>query len=196
MCNGHRKRQDAYVSIKLQVAFRNADIVLELLTERERNWRLAIRIRCAFLTNLVSEQNLLSKIVWFLAPTVTLCEQQYEVFKTNLPGYGIQLLSGKDNLDHWTEQSVWDAVLLNMRIVLSTHQVLHDALTHAFVKMSKLALLIFDEAHHCTLKHPAHRIMSHFYMPRIGCEQNELPKILGLSASPVMKAKATSEDLQ
>ncbi|KAF2829875.1 dicer-like protein 2 [Ophiobolus disseminans] len=135
------------------------------------------------------------KRVWFLAPTVTLCEQQYEVFKSNLPGYGIQLLCGRDNVDHWTEQSAWDAVLLNVRIVLSTHQVLVDALTHAFVKMSGLALLIFDEAHHCTLNHPAHRIMSDFYMPRMGQDQ-QLPKVLGLSASPVMRAKATSEDLQ
>jgi ERCC4-related helicase len=125
-----------------------------------------------------------------------LCEQQYDVFKTNLPGYSIQLLSGKDNVDHWTEQAVWDAVLLNVRIVLSTHQVLLDALTHAFVKISRLALLIFDEAHHCTLNHPAHRIMSDFYMPRIGDERLQLPRILGLSASPVMKATASQEDLE
>jgi ERCC4-related helicase len=76
---------------------------------------------------------------------VTLCEQQYEVFSSNLPGYGIQLLSGSDDVDHWTDQSVWDAVLLNVRIVLSTHQVLLDALTHAFVQMSRIALLVFDE---------------------------------------------------
>jgi ERCC4-related helicase len=125
-----------------------------------------------------------------------LCEQQYEVFKYNLPGYGIQLLSGKDNIDHWTEQKTWDDVLHNVRIVLSTHQVLLDALTHAFVKISRLALLIFDEAHHCTMKHPANRIMSDFYMPRIGKHDIQLPRILGLSASPVQKAKATAEDLQ
>jgi ERCC4-related helicase len=88
---------------------------------------------------------MLLKLVWFLAPTVTLCEQQYDVFKSNLPGYGIQLLSGKDNVDHWTEQSIWDAVLFNVRIVLSTHAVLLDALTHAFIRMSRLTLLIFDE---------------------------------------------------
>ncbi|KAH7090455.1 dicer-like protein 2 [Paraphoma chrysanthemicola] len=136
-----------------------------------------------------------NKLVWFLAPTVTLCEQQYEVFKSNLPGYGMQVLSGSDGVDHWTDQSVWDAVLLNVRIVLSTHQVLLDALTHAFVKMSGLALLVFDEAHHCTLAHPAHRIMSEFYMPRLGRPGEHVPKILGLSASPVMRARATSEDL-
>lgn len=40
---------------------------------------------------------------------------------------------------------MWDAVLQGVRIVLSTHQVLLDALTHGFVRMGKLALLIFDE---------------------------------------------------
>jgi len=35
--------------------------------------------------------------------------------------------------------------LNNVRIVVSTHQVLLEALTHGFVKLSKLALLIFDE---------------------------------------------------
>jgi hypothetical protein len=67
------------------------------------------------------------------------------VFQSNLPGYCIQAISGKDNVDHWTDQSTWDAVLENVRIVLSTHQVLLDALTHGFVKMGKLALIIFDE---------------------------------------------------
>lgn len=92
-----------------------------------------------------------TKLVWFLAPTVTLCEQQYEVFKSNLPGYGIQMLSGQDNVDHWTDQIVWETVLLNVRIVVSTHQVLYDALAHAFVSISRLALLVFDEGKHFAL---------------------------------------------
>lgn len=83
--------------------------------------------------------------MWFLAPTVALCEQQYNVFRANLPAYETQLLSGRDDVDHWTDQATWDAVLCNVRIVLSTHQVLLDAMTHGFVKMSRLALLVFDE---------------------------------------------------
>ncbi|KAH6618772.1 dicer-like protein 2 [Boeremia exigua] len=137
-----------------------------------------------------------SKRVWFLAPTVTLCEQQSKVFGYHLPNYNVLVLSGQDDVDHWTEQSVWDSVLQNVRIVLSTHQVLYDALAHAFVRMDELALLIFDEAHHCTLNHPANRIMSSFYMPRIISGDDNLPRILGLSASPVMKAHATTESLQ
>lgn len=90
--------------------------------------------------------------MWFLTPTVALLEQQHQVFETHLPAYGIRALSGKDGVDHWTDQNIWDAVLENVRITLSTHQVLLDALDHGFVKMSKLALIIFDEGLQCNLQ--------------------------------------------
>ncbi|USP80964.1 hypothetical protein yc1106_08238 [Curvularia clavata] len=116
-----------------------------------------------------------NKIVWFLAPTVALCEQQYEVFQSNLPGYIHLLLCGRDDVELWTTQNTWDRVLRNVRIVLSTHQILLDALSHGFVRLSRLALLIFDEV-------------------RVGSK--ELPKILGLTASPVMKAAANKRSLE
>lgn len=85
------------------------------------------------------------QLVWFLAPTVTLCEQQFVVYQAALPAYGIKMLSGQDATEHWSDQAIWDGVLENARIILSTHAILLDALTHGFVKMSKLALIIFDE---------------------------------------------------
>lgn len=51
-------------------------------------------------------------------------------------------------------------------------------------------------AHHCTLNHPANRIMSNFYVPRVRRGDEGLPRILGLSASPVMRADATKESLE
>ncbi|KAF1951090.1 P-loop containing nucleoside triphosphate hydrolase protein [Byssothecium circinans] len=137
-----------------------------------------------------------TKLVWFLTPTVALCEQQAKVFESNLPSHGLQVLSGRDDIDHWSDQSTWDAVFDNVRIVLSTHQVLLDALTHGFVKMSKLALIIFDEAHHCTQKHPANKILADFYIPYVHDSNLQLPGILGLSASPVQRAAASGSDLQ
>ncbi|KAI0591579.1 Dicer-dimer multi-domain protein [Pyrenophora tritici-repentis] len=136
------------------------------------------------------------KIVWFLAPTVSLCEQQHEVFLSNLPGFGHQILCGRDDIEFWTTQRHWDSILTNVRIVVSTHQVLLEALTHGFVKLTKLALLIFDEAHHCTLNHPANQLMTNFYMPQLHDNRNSLPKVLGLTASPVMKAVATRQGLE
>jgi len=59
--------------------------------------------------------------------------------------YNHRLLSGSDNVDKWTQQSLWDAVLHNVRIVTSTPAILLDALSHGFVQMPRIALLIFDE---------------------------------------------------
>ena len=55
------------------------------------------------------------------------------------------MLIGADDLDSWSEQSIWDAALHNIRIVVSTPDVLADAMGHGFVKISRLSLLIFDE---------------------------------------------------
>ncbi len=48
-------------------------------------------------------------------------------------------------LDKWTEQRLWDGVLKNVRVVVSTHKILYDALCHAFILLESLALLVFDE---------------------------------------------------
>ncbi|KAI9675092.1 MAG: Dicer-like protein 2 [Caeruleum heppii] len=130
------------------------------------------------------------KLVWFLAPSVVLCQQQHRVLRDYLPAYQSLLLVGDDGVDHWSEQSIWDAVLRNVRIVVSTPKVLEDALTHAFVLVSRLALLIFDEAHRCVGNYSANLIMQQFYYPQLEADPKQVPHVLGLSASPVMNAKA------
>jgi ERCC4-related helicase len=84
-------------------------------------------------------------MIWFLAPTVALCEQQHKVLSLHLPAIRVRLLVGRDNVDRWSSQHIWDAALCDARVVVSTHAVLADALSHGFVVMTKLALLIFDE---------------------------------------------------
>ncbi|KAF2143233.1 uncharacterized protein K452DRAFT_350330 [Aplosporella prunicola CBS 121167] len=136
------------------------------------------------------------KIVWFIAPTVTLCQQQACLFEKYLPAYPLRFLSGADNVERWSEQKVWDAVLKDIRIVLSTPQVLLDALTHAFVHITRFALLIFDEAHNCRGNHPANAIMARFYLPLLQDRSDvKLPGILGLTASPVLNAKANGLEI-
>ena len=83
-----------------------------------------------------------------MAPTVALCSQQYEVISSQIPAIGTRLLIGSDNVDRWSEQWIWDAALKDIRIVVSTHAVLADALSHGFVRINNLALLIFDEGEH------------------------------------------------
>jgi ERCC4-related helicase len=85
------------------------------------------------------------QLVWFLAPTVALCTQQHEVISLQLPAVRARLLIGSDNVDRWSEQRIWDAALKDVQVVVSTYAILADALSHGFVRITKLALLIFDE---------------------------------------------------
>lgn len=83
--------------------------------------------------------------IWFLAPSVELCEQQHNDLQRAMPAYKMRLLTGQDNVDKWSQQSTWDAALDQVRVVVSTHAILSDALRHAFVSLNGLALLVFDE---------------------------------------------------
>lgn len=102
---------------------------------------------------------------------------------TQLPAFQARVLSGADNVKFWTEQWTWDDILRGIRIVVSTHQVLLEALEHGFIRMSKLALLVFDEAHSCVGNHPSSRILRDFY--HVSSKEGR-PYILGLTASPVV----------
>ena len=104
-------------------------------------------------------------------------------------------------MDRWAEKTIWDAALHQVRIVVSTHAVLAQALEHAFVSISRLALLVFDEgesvfhplehvserhlsstvaAHHCMKKHPANTIMRDFYHPA----RKDIDNVLSRGACP------------
>ncbi|KAG9230047.1 dicer-like protein-like protein 2 [Amylocarpus encephaloides] len=137
-----------------------------------------------------------SKIVWFLAPTVSLCQQQFEYIKAQIPSVETKFLSGADEVDRWTQKTLWDAILLNVRIVVSTYQIIYDALCHGFVKMGSLGMIVFDEVHNCVGKHPGAKIMKVFYHSR-KTQSLAVPHILGLTASPVMRSNPASvEDIE
>ncbi|KAI1083944.1 hypothetical protein F5B20DRAFT_526111 [Whalleya microplaca] len=130
------------------------------------------------------------KIIWFLAPTVALGEQQFRVLKSQIPAVQIKLLVGADNIDTWTETRIWDDYLRNVRIMVSTYQVLLDAISHAFVRMDRLSLIVFDEAHNCTGNHSGCGIMARYRDNKaMGLP---VPSILGLTASPVVKSMPDS----
>ena len=86
-----------------------------------------------------------TQLVWFLTPTVVLGDQHLGVLKSQMPGVQMRSLTGSDNVDAWSNQETWDAALLNIRVVVSTYQILFDALAHAFVTLDLLSLIVFDE---------------------------------------------------
>ena len=81
-------------------------------------------------------------------------------------------------------------------IVVSTHDVLLNALRHGYVHLgTNIGLLVFDEAHHATDKHPYNLLMREFYdaLPRRvpgGENKPTRPMILGLTASPIFGGNA------
>ncbi|KAI0472383.1 RNase3 domain-containing protein [Xylaria cf. heliscus] len=126
------------------------------------------------------------KIIWFLAPTVALCQQQFRVLKSQIGAAQIKLLSGSDGVDTWSDTRIWDDYLKNVRVVVSTYQILLDAITHAFVQFNQLCLIVFDEAHNCVRKHPGSKIMERYRIHK--SSGMPCPAILGLTASPIMRS--------
>ncbi|KAI8947405.1 RNase3 domain-containing protein [Xylaria longipes] len=126
------------------------------------------------------------KIIWFLAPTVALCQQQFRVLKSQIGAAQIKLLSGADGVDTWSDTRIWDDYLKNVRVVVSPYQVLLDAITHAFVQFNRLCLIVFDEAHNCVRKHPGSKIMERYRIHKN--KGMPCPAILGLTASPIMRS--------
>jgi hypothetical protein len=71
--------------------------------------------------------------------------QQFQVIRRDLPSVSARSITGSDNVELWSTQEIWDSVLGSRRIIVSTHAILSDALSHGFVTMPRLGLLIFDE---------------------------------------------------
>lgn len=125
-----------------------------------------------------------SQISWFMAPTVALIEQQRDAIQSHI-SVQVGLISGDAAPDQWKDASLWSRVLKNNRIIVSTPQVLLDALSHSYVSLeTHISLLVFDEAHHAVSRHPYNEIMNRFYRT-IPSSQPTRPAILGLTASPI-----------
>ncbi|KAI5282253.1 Dicer-like protein 2 [Ascosphaera aggregata] len=142
--------------------------------------------------------NVIVSLVWFLAPTVVLAQQQHAGISKQLAQYQSRLLTGADNIELWSTQAIWDAALMNIRIVVSTPQILLDALSNAFVKMQRLSLIVFDEAHMAMKAAVSNRLMQEFYHPQLreyGTKKG-LPHIMGLTASPITSSLKQMIDLE
>lgn len=72
--------------------------------------------------------------------------QQFEVIRAQIPAVQSKFICGADDVDTWSSKpGVWDEVLLNTRVVVSTYRILFDAVSHAFVPLKTLGLLVIDE---------------------------------------------------
>jgi len=130
--------------------------------------------------------------VWFTAPNVLLAQQQHHVLGSQLPHYPMRTLLGHDNVHLWRTQKAWDLALDNTSVIISTPQVLLDALRNAFVRLTDISLLVVDEAHHCHSDSPSAQIMLKHYHRLKADQPSNIPHILGLTASIRISRKSAS----
>ncbi|RKO83538.1 P-loop containing nucleoside triphosphate hydrolase protein, partial [Blyttiomyces helicus] len=83
-------------------------------------------------------------------------------------------------------EAEWERLVSGQAVICSTPQVILCALNAGFLKMSQIALIVFDEAHNAIGNHPYCGIMREHYA-RVDKESR--PKVLGLTASPVNSAR-------
>lgn len=147
--------------------------------------------------------------------TVELARQQFKVLKktTNLK---IGLYIGERDIDNWSRRQ-WEVeleqnqvcVILNecferhskkwlhlffLQVFVGTAQIFLDIVNQNFLKITDLSIVIIDECHHATGKHPMHSFLSAFQY----CDQSKLPRVIGLTGVIIKgnKAGKVIEDLK
>lgn len=130
------------------------------------------------------------KIAVFIVEKVALVHQQAEYMQEVNHQYKVGTYYGDKGLDEWSSER-WLEEFSERRILVLTAQIFLNALNHALIRMTSVAVIVFDEAHHATGEHPFRRIMVDFYHT---LPVNERPKVFGMTASPV-KVRADTKSI-
>uniref|UniRef100_A0A673W7N4 RNA helicase n=1 Tax=Salmo trutta TaxID=8032 RepID=A0A673W7N4_SALTR len=125
-----------------------------------------------------------AKVV-FMATKVDVFNQQYKLFQDHFqekdPDIRIDGLCGNQG-----DQLSMKVVMENNDIIVLTPQILVNAMAGGEIpSLSCFSLLILDECHNTTGKHPYNIIMTSYLDAKLSKEQNgqHLPQIVGLTAS-------------
>ncbi|CAG8675935.1 16194_t:CDS:2, partial [Dentiscutata erythropus] len=121
-----------------------------------------------------------TKLTFFLVNLVPLVFQQANVIKANCD-LKVKHVCGEMGVDLWSEKE-WRNNFENFDVLVMTAQIFLNILRHGFISLSQVNLLVFDECHHTSKKHPYNLIMREFYDR---CPDESKPKIFGMTASPV-----------
>ncbi|XP_030456382.2 dicer-like protein 4 isoform X1 [Syzygium oleosum] len=125
----------------------------------------------------------------FLAPTVALVQQQARVIEDSIDLKVGSYCGGSKRLKTHAE---WENEIEKYEVLVMTPIILLRSLSHCFIKMDSIALLIFDECHHAQVKsgHPYAEIMRIFYK----ADLLKRPRIFGMTASPVVGKGASEQE--
>ncbi|XP_047524815.1 endoribonuclease Dicer isoform X3 [Pieris napi] len=137
---------------------------------------IAARLIKRFMNQLKKPWGEGGKRTFFLVNTVPLVNQQKHVIEEMCP-VTVGAYSGEDKVDYWNKIK-WDSELSQYQVIIMTSQILHDMLTHKYIMLEDINLLIFDECHHAVDEHPMRLIMRHF-----DGLCGEQPRVIGLTAT-------------
>ncbi|CAG5028452.1 unnamed protein product, partial [Parnassius apollo] len=139
---------------------------------------IGIRLITRFRKTLNGEWGQGAKRTFFLVNTVPLVKQQQKCISELSPVKGVAGYSGEDRVDFWNKNK-WDNELRQYQVIVMTSQILCDMLTHKYIHIRDINLLIFDECHHAIDDHPMRMVMKHFE----NCPEEYQPRVLGLTAT-------------
>ncbi|KPJ04293.1 Endoribonuclease Dicer [Papilio xuthus] len=139
---------------------------------------IAISLIGRFKKSLSGEWGNGAKRTFFLVNTVPLVQQQRKCIIDLCPIKKVGSYSSEDRVDYWNKKK-WDEELSKNQVVVMTSQILCDMLTHNYINIRDINLLIFDECHHAIDNHPMRMVMKQFE----ACPKEEQPRVVGLTAT-------------
>lgn len=125
------------------------------------------------------------KFIVFLAPTVHLVHQQYEVIRHHTQ-LAVQEYYGAKGVDDWNVEK-WKTETDDNDVLVMTPQIFLDALRKGYIKFGRVCFLILDECHRASGKHPYKMIMTEFYH-----QSTRTSKVFGMTATPVTRKGVSS----
>ncbi|KAG5549524.1 hypothetical protein RHGRI_014751 [Rhododendron griersonianum] len=128
-------------------------------------------------------------IAVFLVPTVVLVTQQAEAVEKHTD-LKVGKYWGEMGVDYW-DAATWKQQKEEYEVLVMTPMILLDALRHSFLRLDMIKVLIFDECHNARGRYPYACIMTEFYHRLLQSNNSQLPRIFGMTASPI-KAKGSS----
>ncbi|KAL6504014.1 hypothetical protein OROGR_025937 [Orobanche gracilis] len=130
-------------------------------------------------------------IAVFLVPNVVLVSQQSEVV-AKYTDLKVGKYYGEMGVDYW-DAAIWKDQVELHEVLVMTPQILLSSLRHRFLRLDQINVLIFDECHNARGKHPYACIMTEFYHRELLSKKLQLPRVFGMTASPI-KAKASGSE--
>ncbi|XP_022635484.1 endoribonuclease Dicer homolog 2 isoform X2 [Vigna radiata var. radiata] len=130
-------------------------------------------------------------IAVFLVPQVVLVSQQAEAVKMHTD-LKVGVYWGEKGVDFW-DAATWKQEMDKHEVLIMTPVILLNCLRHSFLKLNMIKVLIMDECHHARGRHPYARIMTEFYHHQLHSGSSDLPRIFGMTASPIKTKVGKSE---